>query len=398
LQKALDNGFRVSYLGSFLPSRSFDPEILRRCTHAVDVAVERIGACLIEAQRIHAADPLIAALSFTEMGMESAAVIATALGIKGLELGPVVLTRYKDLMRAALSASPDLALPWKRAHDEQQLRAFYEQHGPAIIVKPITGLGSVGVQQIKSERELNAYLESGVLFPPEGLQAEQLADSDLVYSVETLTVDGQHHAITMSASRVTGYPYSLATHTMVPPPNLTSEKQEAIISKVRRFLDVIRLNNGVAHTEVKVTADGNPVIIESQTRVGGDRIWRMLEITTGIKQIDLALNALKGAVAFCPHVVRAKAAVFLSILPPPGRVKHVRGGEYLAEHPAVIEWSIDVAVGTEVAPIRDNMARKGYIVLQAADHTALTSYISAITQHVRIEYEDGTCWAPTYMI
>ena len=43
------------------------------------------------------------------------------------------------------------------------------------------------------------------------------------------------------------------------------------------------------HTEVKIDKQNKPIIIESQVRIGGGNIWKMVELTTGISSIWILL-------------------------------------------------------------------------------------------------------------
>ena len=44
------------------------------------------------------------------------------------------------------------------------------------------------------------------------------------------------------------------------------------------------MENGITHTEIKIDKHNKPRIIESQVRIGGGNIWKMVELTTGISQ------------------------------------------------------------------------------------------------------------------
>ena len=44
------------------------------------------------------------------------------------------------------------------------------------------------------------------------------------------------------------------------------------------------MENGITHTEIKIDKQIKPIIIESQVRIGGGNIWKMVELITGISQ------------------------------------------------------------------------------------------------------------------
>ena len=321
LAKAFDCGFELSYLGACKASDAFDPRLLRQCYFVREAKIDQASLCLAIARELQADKALDAVISFTELGMETAAIIANALNIRGLDLHAVAATRYKDRMRSVLADDPQLSIPWKRLEKKADLLSFYDRHGPAIIVKPVSGAASVGIRQIKSRKTLSAVCHEFDMSTTATLMAEKLIDSDRLYSVETLSVEGVHTIITLSMSPMLGYPHTLQSYIVVPPHDLSDDIRDRITVLVTRFLANIGLLNGVAHTEVKLDRDNRPHIIESQTRVGGDRIWRMVELTTKIDQISLALYNLIAPVSIPKPSSDRSAAAFLCLLPPAGTKK-----------------------------------------------------------------------------
>jgi hypothetical protein len=396
LVKAFDAGFEVSYLGPCQSSDAFDAVLLEKCHFVREVKIDQIGVCLALVRELHAQAPFTAIVSFTEIGMETAAVLSNALNVKGLDLWAVSVTRYKDWMRRVLAEHDDLAIPWKRLTSEDDLLTFYVQSGPAIIVKPVSGAASIGVRQIKSENELAAFCEEIDPLTISDFMVEKLIDSNRMYSIETLSVERSHHAITMSSSQMEGYPYNLTSHTIVPPRNLDDALRDRIAGVVRRFLDAIGLVNGVAHTEVKVDDDGLPYIIESQTRVGGDRIWRMVELTTKVLQIDLALRNLIEPVLLQSFPQTDSVAGFFCLLPPAGEVKAIASIDFLDNFDGVFEYCFNIKPGQILAPIKNNSERRGYVFMQAANHAKLFEQIGIIYEKLWIEYSDGTIWHPSF--
>lgn len=64
------------------------------------------------------------------------------------------------------------------------------------------------------------------------------------------------------------------------------------MEKVILFLDDIQMEDGITHTEVKIDKQNNPIVIESQIRICGGNIWRMVELTTGISQFGYYYDTL----------------------------------------------------------------------------------------------------------
>ncbi|SHG69067.1 ATP-grasp domain-containing protein [Streptoalloteichus hindustanus] len=397
IAKAVDAGFAVSYLGPTAAGGGLDPAVLERCASVHEVAVDQVTVCLALARRLHAERPVTAVASFTELGLESAAVIADALGVPGPELWPVAVTRHKDWTRRVLAGVPSLALPWRLVATPADVERFHAEHGPAIIVKPVAGAASVGVRQIRSAEELAAAMASPGWLRDGQYVAEKLVDSDELYSVESLTLNGEHSVITFSYTKLVGYPYSLGSYTMVPPPPGFERVRDEVVRTAREFLTAIGMTWGVAHTEIKVGPDGRPGVIESQTRVGGDRIWLMTERTTGVGQIDLALRGLVDPAVTAPHLPDSdRVGVFLPFLPPAGTVRRVADIADVRRLPGVLDADTNLTPGRVLKEITDNTQRGGYALLDAPDHDAAYALMREVGRAFWVEFDDGRLWHPGF--
>ncbi|MCP2257838.1 Biotin carboxylase [Streptoalloteichus tenebrarius] len=397
IEKAVAAGYAVSYLGPTAGGGGLDPAVLDRCASVHEVAVDQVTVCLALARRIHAERPLDAVVSFTELGLESAAVIADALGLPGPELWPVAATRYKDWTRRALADSPSLALPWRRVASAADVERFHAEHGPAIIVKPVAGAASMGVRQIRSAEELAEAVATPGWLRDGQYVAEKLVDSDELYSVESLTLRGEHSVISFSYTKLVGYPYSLGSYTMVPPPPGFERVRDEVVRTAREFLTAVGMTWGVAHTEIKVGPDGRPGVIESQTRVGGDRIWLMTERTTGVGQIDLALRGLLDPEVTAPHLPDSTSVgVFFPLLPPAGTVRRVADIAEVRRLPGVLDADTSISQGRVLKEITDNTQRGGHVLLHAPDHDAAYALMREVCRAFWVEFDDGRVWHPGF--
>jgi len=400
IQAAIDAGFDVTYIGPTNGGAGLDLAQLALCTRVEEAKMDEVGVCLALARRIHAEHPFTAVVSLNEFGLETAAVIADALGVAGAPLWPVVITRYKDHMRRALIRHPELSLSWAPVTGRQALMDFYERSGPAIIVKPVAGAGSAGVHQVRDATEFQALIDDFDWGSATPYIAEELVDSDELFSVETLSVEGRHHVIALSLSKLVGYPYSLQNYIIVPPPRLSLDeaKLQRIAEFVRDFLDAIGLNWGPAHTEVKIAKDGRIGIIESQTRVGGDRIWLMTSLTTGFEQVDAVFATLLRPDETVPHLPEPKsAAAFVCILPPPGTVRSCADPELLRLLDGVQDVEIKIESGEKITPITDNIQRRGHILIHRRNQDEVFDTMDAIARTYWVEYDDGHVWHPEFV-
>ncbi|MER5761727.1 ATP-grasp domain-containing protein [Streptomyces sp. NPDC002082] len=397
LEKAIAVGFDVSFIGDTTAGEWRDGWLERTCVDVRHVAVEQVSTCVVQAREIHARRPLTAAVSFSEFGLESAAVISDALGIQGSTVDIVSSTRYKDVMRGRLDAFPDLALRWQRVKSPEELRSFWERHGPELILKPVSGVGSEGVFEIKNEQDLVELTGEPEWQGDVPYLTEEFVPGDVLYSVETLTVGGEHRTVATTLCKLVGDPCTVVNYVMTPPPAPYDGHVPAVSDTAHRLLDALELEWGVAHTEVKTRVDGRPVVIESQNRVGGQSISRMVEWSTGVLQIDAALGALVGKKPEFTDLPPAhKVAVAFSLLAPAGRVTAVADPKVLDGIGGVVGHEISVTVGAELPGRTDNSGRDALVWLTAPSHEAAFETMRQICESYWVEYEEGYVWHPTF--
>ncbi|MFJ6016547.1 acetyl-CoA carboxylase biotin carboxylase subunit family protein [Streptomyces sp. NPDC092952] len=397
---ALALGFEVSFIGDTTEFSEADREVLARCRSVHEMPADQTAAVLAAARRIHREMPLEAAVSFGEFGTESSAVVADALGLRGLSLRTVAITHYKDLMRTALAGHPELALAWARVPDAAALREFHARHGVPLVVKPVSGAGSVGVRQLLTGAELDETLEDTAFWHDGPYLAEEFVPGDVVYSVETVTLHGRHSIAGVSAGRLRTHPNLAITEISVPPAPPYDDPLPEIHRTVLAFLDAIGHDWGLTHTEVKISADGRPVIIESQPRIGGMRIFRMVEHATGVDEIGTMLRSLLpgGTDTTSPHLPPYTATgMCLSLMPPRKRVRRTADPELLRDIEGVKDFEIDIRPGLVPAPVIDNSGgRPGLIWLRLPDHAAAEPVKKEISRTYWVEFEDGDVWHPSF--
>ncbi len=252
--------------------------------HADIVLTQDIGEVETWLPRVrerHRQRPFTAIVSFSELGLLAASIAGEALGIRHNPVQSVARSRDKIAFRELLSSGP-WALPVSVVYDAQQAEVFVKQHGRAII-KPVDGSGSQGIYAI-DEGESLAHI------PFDGNQIIEKFISGDEYSVETLTLNGVHRVLGMTRKFTTGTPHYVETgHDF--PAGLTPQEEQRINEAVIWLLEMLEHRWGPAHTELKI--DGDKLqFIETQTRFGGDQIWEMVWLVTGVHQAGATIAAM----------------------------------------------------------------------------------------------------------
>ena len=315
-------------------------------------------AAVGQAMLLHRARPFDAVVSFTEYGLEPAAQIRERLGLRGNPMAPVALTRDKVKMRSFMNAAGFTPVQFQVCHSAAEARAFRERVGAPIILKPVLGSGSEGIAYVDDPADLAqgwawaSGTEGGQVLAEEFLDGPE-------YSVEALTLSGVHQVLAVTEKATTGHPHFIETGHRMPTP-LPPVTREQVARYIDDFLRLIGHEVGPSHTEIRLTSRG-PRIIESHTRAGGDRIWEMVELTTGVDMITATLrNLLLVDTVVEPTAPRAAAIRFFC--PGPGVIRRVDGLAEAAAMPGIVRAFCRAKPGTRVEPLASSDSRLGYML------------------------------------
>lgn len=179
-------------------------------------------------------------------------------------------------------------------------------------------------------------------------------------SVETLTVNGNHDIVGMTAQRTTGPPHFHVTGYLHPAP-LTEFERKTIGEAVQERLTTSGYRSGPAHTLVALLPHG-PRIVSCRAHLGADGIPRIVEIARGF---DLEAAVFAGLLGHRPVVPDAHQYAEIGFfLLPEGRLETLTGTEDIAVTPWVRGARFPYAVGDLVAGVGDPRARRAYVVVE----------------------------------
>lgn len=331
---------------------------------------------------LHASKPFDVVVSFQELGMLNAAVAGHRLGAQSNPLGPVELTCDKGLMREHLDARGMRSIPYRTATSPQDVVEFGERCGWPVILKPSSGTGSKQIHKLHGPDEAAAAYAAIVRdFPNSHPIAEKYITGPEV-SVEGISWQGRHTILGVTDKITTGAPRFVETGHSMPsalPASVVSEIKEM----TERFLVSIGHMNGPSHTELIIT-DGGPVIIESHTRTGGDRIFEMVELVHGVDMIGATLQGYAGVEPAVTMKEASGAAIRYLILPP-GEITAIDGIEDAAASPGVVRCDVDLRVGDRINSFNNSNERHGYVLAVGGDAAEAIANAEAALNKIRIE-------------
>lgn len=232
------------------------------------------------------------------------------------------------------------------------------------VAKPARLDGSRGVRLILAPADIECW--AATVTGDYGYTGPVLVEEFLIgpeMSVETLSVDGTHTVVGVTQKEAG--PPTFVERGHVFPAALPAPLYRAVADLTVALLTAAGYRFGPCHTEIILTRSG-PRIVESQTRFGGDRITRLIEVATGFDMEAALFAALAGEpVGPVPPNARLGVVSFFDL--PSGRVTGIGDLEPIRRLPFVHELTFKPVVGDLVTEPTDSAGRPGFVVLDAAD-------------------------------
>ncbi|MGW4113716.1 ATP-grasp domain-containing protein [Actinosynnema sp. NPDC004786] len=343
-----ESGHRFTFLTRdlhhYLRSAPSHPHPLLAADNVLTAETNDVPALLDHVGHLHRALRFDGVISSCDYYLPTVARVAAHLGLPGPDPLAVERACRKDLTRTALHAAGVPGPRFALADDWSSLAEAAAELGYPLVAKPVDLCAGMHVRKVADEGELREAFTALEAFPVNArnqprvrtvLLEELLVGPEV--SVETVTVDGVTHVVGVTDKSVAGEPWFVESGHMFPADLPTAGAEAVAVAAI----GALGLDRGVAHTEVKLTADG-PKLVEVNPRPAGNRITELVRRVTGV---DLPAAHAQLAAGEQPDLrpadtgVRSAAISFL--LPPrSGLVSAVRGAEDLATTPDVVEWDV----------------------------------------------------------
>lgn len=228
----------------------------------------------------------------SDLAMPTVNYIAEHMGIVGNSQECTILTTNKFEMRKKLREKgmpiPDFQLIENEKDIDFKIKKF------PLVVKPIDRSGSRGIYKVLNMHELKIAIKNAkeVSFTDNVLVEEYIDGQE--YSVEGISQNGVHKILQVTEKFTSGPP-NFIEGAHLSPARVDCNTKKQIIKIVEKSLEVLKVENGASHSEVKVSQNGEIKIIEIAARMGGDFIGSdMVEISTGFDYVKSVIKVAMG--------------------------------------------------------------------------------------------------------
>ena len=324
------------------------------CDRFYPVSIVEKEAILAKAREI---GPQGVATIASDLGAVTVNYVADGLGLTGNPLDVSARATNKHLMRQSLAAG---GLPCPRfLFVTMPADAARCDFATPVIVKPTDRSGSRGVTKVLHPSDIPAAIDRAL--------AESLAKQALIeefvegreISVESITWNGVHYILAVTDKVTTGAPYFVETEQHQPSTLPESVKQE-VAEIAQRALTCLGVRAGASHSELLITADNRPYIVEIGARMGGDCIGsHLVELSTGYDFLRGVVNVALGR--FEPVVqTRSQCAGVYYLTASPGVVRQII--DHTTDYPEIVAKDVFVKEGDAVHELRESAERLGYFI------------------------------------
>jgi len=303
----------------------------------------------------------------TDMPMRSVAVVAERMGLVGISEDTAMQATDKYLMRKSLAEHAVPVPKFNRTASIEEYRKLVTSYEFPYIVKPVDSSGSRGVFLVNSEETRSEgfhyakkHSRSGDILVEEYLQGREI-------SVETVSDHKQIHFLAITDKQTTGPPYFVEVgHSQ--PTSLDELVQEQVREVTRATINAMSIENGPAHTELIITAEG-PKVVEIGARLGGGSITsHLVPLSTGIDLLGLCIKiAMNEKIVLEPGKNRASAVRFFT--PSKGTIQAIHGLEDARGVKGVQIIDFFKGEGDQVENLRNGADRVGFVIA-AGDRVA----------------------------
>lgn len=353
------------------------------------VALQVLGADISDVDALqaavagaHAARPVDAVLCLTEVALYAASVVGEALSARVNPAACVQLTLDKSAMRSRLAERGLDRTEHLVCTGFDQARDFAARFPDGVILKPIDGNGGTGVSLVREPAELEAAWAWTASAANGGAVLAERFLTGREVSVETISVAGQHRVLAITAKHTTGAPYFVEIGHDVPA-SLTDTERAGVLATASGALDAVGHTWGPCHTELMLSGD-QASVVEINTRMGGDRIWELVQLATGVSLPAASAMALGYGWLPVPDPAAVRGAAVRFLQATPGRVLGVTGTEAARATAGVVRVGDLVGPGDLVQPLVDYRDRAGYVLAAGADANQAVRAAEAGAAHIRV--------------
>lgn len=297
------------------------------------------------------------------------------LNIKGQTFESAKSFRDKTLMKTLLQKENINVPKFSHVNDSVDVIDFINKNGYPVVVKPIDGAASVGVNLLHNEEDLYFFISKGL---ENNLEVEEFIEGEM-YHVDGLIING-NISFVWPSKYINGC-LSYKENTFLG--SYMLEKKNCLTDKLVDFTkEVIKAlphpDNTAFHAEVFHTPDDRFVLCEIASRIGGGKIEECFQYTFNLNlresMVKAQCNLLNPTLVNLGDPIEEYTG-FILIPPMPGKIVSIKE---ISPPDWVIDYKYNVKLNEEYTTPTKSTDFIAWFIVRANNEEMLKKRIGAI--------------------
>lgn len=387
VQKLKEKGCHVVVFNMFRDSPAF--------AYADEFCVVDIldrGKCLGLA-RNYAPDAILS--DECDIAVPSVAYLSEKLGLVSIGADMAELYTNKYRMRVFGKQHGFPTPEFHKCSTLEEALEVFRGFGRKMILKPIDSNSSRGVSSVTCENDIRLHFAEAVSFSraEENILLEEYVEGT-EFTVDGIKTDAGHLSLVISEKRHYSYNENIASALYFSYDSKTYDY--GALRKINdQFVELSGLPYGLTHAEYKYK-NGKFYLIEIGARGGGNQISaKIVPLLSGIDTYHYLIDKTLGRVcredlaASKKFYKRCAILRFLDTKGREGRIREIRGREFLEGCKFIVDYGISCREGDWIANAGDDSQRAGYYIAYGEDAQELKMVIRQAEDKFQIVMEGG---------
>ena len=309
------------------------------------------------------------------------------LQLPGMDISQAMQVRRKDLMRQVLCAA-DIATPkFHLVTSFADLDQAITKIGFPAVCKPVDAAGSVNVMRVTNKDEAT-IAATHILCGDYKLWGHQLQRKLLFeeyiegkeFSLEGIVCHSKTIHFSMTEKFVSDQNEFVEIGHIVNVP-MDVQLKSKIEGYVEQVIRVLGVNSCPFHAEIRLSTQGEPVLMEIAARLAGDKMGDLINLSRGVNYYDYVYAAYLREVVHTPLMSDAHAGIRFFYRPTTDSYSTINGLETMKQYPveeAIFYYPPEKPIPGFPKPLR----RLGHVIMKSDHYLDLVSMLGEIDQHV----------------
>jgi len=332
-----------------------------------------------------------AVLPLSDYGVQTAAGVASALGLRGNSPEVARNATSKARMRRLWEKAGVPSTRFRVVRDlDAAMQATRELGSWPLIFKPADsrGGGSRGISRVDSPSQIRGALEFAQSFyEDKDVVIEEFLDG-IEHSMELVAAGGRFTVLAISDKEKTPPPYRV-DKSVIYPTVFRDQDRDRICEVAIEATRALGVEIGAVHVELCSTATG-PRLFELGARFGGGHTPHpIVSFLTGVDEIAAVTRLLLGEDPGPLSPRREAGCVYRFLTPPPGTLDSIHGVYEVRRWDGVLDCGVWAKPGSEVRAVRTGGDRAGYVVTGGQDRESALELADRAEAAIEFRYVDS---------